>query len=172
MKLQIISLLLILSFISCDVTLTAVAAGTCSSSTYTFTITGTTNAAVTAESVTVTLSAPTGVTPTCTVPKVDKPADGETSPVTVSCTISNAKLSAATITVSAVAKPEGGANTYAALAAGGLTMTGTATCPSNDNSGGDTSGNTNGNTNSNSNTSSSQITKISSFLFMIIYLVF
>ena len=155
MKLQIISLLLILSFISCDVTLTTVTAGTCSSSTYTFTITGTTNGAVTAESVAVTLESPTGVTPTCTIAAVSAPTSG-TSPATVSCTISNAKLSAATIKVSAVAAGTGGTNTYAALAAGGLSMTGTATCPSND--GG--------------KTDSSQVTKISSFLLIIMYLVF
>ena len=156
MKLQIISLLLILSFISCDVTLTTVTAGTCSSSTYTFTITGTTNAAVTAESATVTLASPTGVTPTCTIAAVSAPAASATSPATVSCTISNANLSAATIKVSAVAKPDGGANTYTALDSTGLTMSGTATCPSND--GG--------------KTDSSQVTKISSFLLMIMYLVF
>ena len=56
MKLQIISLLLILSFISCQITLTEVPTGTCSSSTYTFTVTGTTDAVVKAESVTVTLA--------------------------------------------------------------------------------------------------------------------
>jgi hypothetical protein len=166
MKLQIISLFLILSFISCDVTLTTVAAGTCSSSTYTFTITGTTDDAVAAESVDVTLSAPTGVTPTCTIAAVTAPATGQTSPATVSCTISNANLSAATITVSAVAAPSGATNTYVALAQGGLTMSGTATCPTNDGSGGNT------NTNTNGNTSSSQVTKISSFLLMILYLVF
>ena len=156
MKLQIISLLLILSFISCDVTLTTVTAGTCSSSTYTFTITGTTNGAVTAESVAVTLESPTGVTPTCTIAAVTAPAAGQTSPATVSCTISNANLSAASIKVSAVAAPNGGENTYATIAAAGLSMTGTATCPSND--GG--------------KTDSSQVTKISSFLLMIMYLVF
>ena len=71
MRFQILSLLIILTFINCDNTFTYVSsdAGSCADNVYTFTVTGTVGTATTAVTTwTPTFSAPTNPTATCSMP--------------------------------------------------------------------------------------------------------
>jgi hypothetical protein len=116
--------------------LTTVTAGSCSNSVYTFTITGTTSETIAANAVTsVTLTAPTGVTPTCTPTAVTVAQAGGSrrlaEAATLTCTISSA-LNSATITVSAAT-----IGSTTATIANPISMTGTATCTASSNDGGD-----------------------------------
>jgi hypothetical protein len=88
MRFQILSLLIILTFINCQNTFTfgSKEAGDCADSVYTFTVTGTVTTAT--ESVTTwtpTLTAPDGATATCTMPIVG--SDGGSG--TITCTITS-----------------------------------------------------------------------------------
>ena len=96
MRFQILSLLIILTFINCDNTFTYVSsdAGSCADNVYTFTVTGT--VATATESVTTwtpTFSAPTNPTASCTMPEVAAGGSG-----TITCSISSA-LSNSAITL-------------------------------------------------------------------------
>ncbi len=88
MKNQFIYLLFLISLSTCEITLNAVKAGSCSNSVYTFTITGTTDANIDASTATVTLSSPSNVTPTCNIAKAtitpagDDTPGGDDTPVT------------------------------------------------------------------------------------------
>ena len=73
MRFQILSLLIIVSFINCDNTFKFVSKteGSCADNIYTFTVTGTVaTATASATTWTPTFSAPTGATATCTMPSV------------------------------------------------------------------------------------------------------
>ena len=90
MRFQILSLLIIVSFINCqDNTFTykSKTAGSCASKVYTFTVTGAVTAVTTSDTTwTPTFSAPADVTATCTMPTVATAgADG-----TITCTITSA----------------------------------------------------------------------------------
>ena len=90
MRFQILSLLIILTFINCtDNTFTFVSKteGSCADNVYTFTVTGAVTAVTTSETTwTPTFSAPADVTATCTMPTVGTAgADG-----TITCTITSA----------------------------------------------------------------------------------
>ena len=89
MRFQILSLLIILTFINCQNTFTykSKTAGSCASKVYTFTVTGAVTAVTTSDTTwTPTFSAPADVTATCTMPTVGTAgADG-----TITCTITSA----------------------------------------------------------------------------------
>ena len=67
MKYQIIYILFVITITTCTITLNKVNVGSCSNSVYTFTITGKSDLAITASNAKVTLSSPSGVTPTCNI---------------------------------------------------------------------------------------------------------
>ena len=67
MKYQIITFILIISYILCAVTITKAEKGSCKDSKYTFTLTGTSDAAITSATATVKLSSPSSTTATCTI---------------------------------------------------------------------------------------------------------
>ena len=67
MKNQIITFLLIISYILCTVTITKAEKGSCKDSKYTFTLTGTSDAAISKATATVKLSSPSSTTATCTI---------------------------------------------------------------------------------------------------------
>ena len=67
MKNQIITFLLIISYIFCAVTITKAEKGSCKDSKYTFTLTGTSDAAISKATATVKLSSPSSTTATCTI---------------------------------------------------------------------------------------------------------
>ena len=90
MRFQILSLLIIVSFINCTdntFTFASKTAGSCASKVYTFTVTGAVTAVTTSDTTwTPTFSAPADVTATCTMPTVGTAgADG-----TITCTITSA----------------------------------------------------------------------------------
>jgi len=67
MKYQIIYILFVITITTCTITLNKVNVGSCSNSVYTFTITGKSDLAISASNAKVTLSSPSGVTPTCSI---------------------------------------------------------------------------------------------------------
>ena len=67
MKYQIIYILFVITITTCTITLNKVNVGSCSNSVYTFTITGKSDLAISASNAKVTLSSPSGVTPTCNI---------------------------------------------------------------------------------------------------------
>ena len=67
MKYQIITFILIISYILCAVTIKKAEKGSCKDSKYTFTLTGTSDTAISKATAKVTLSSPSGTTPTCTI---------------------------------------------------------------------------------------------------------
>ena len=67
MKYQIITFILIISYILCAVTITKAEKGSCKDSKYTFTLTGTSDAAISKATATVKLSSPSSTTATCTI---------------------------------------------------------------------------------------------------------
>ena len=67
MKNQIITFLLIISYIFCAVTIKKKKKGSCKDSKYTFTLTGTSDAAISKATATVKLSSPSSTTATCTI---------------------------------------------------------------------------------------------------------
>ena len=67
MKYQIITFILIISYIFCTVTIKKAEKGSCKDSKYTFTLTGTSDTAISKATAKVTLSSPSGTTPTCTI---------------------------------------------------------------------------------------------------------
>ena len=67
MKNQIITFLLIISYIFCAVTITKAEKGSCKDSKYTFTLTGTSDTAISKATATVKLSSPSSTTATCTI---------------------------------------------------------------------------------------------------------
>ena len=67
MKYQIITFILIISYILCAVTIKKAEKGSCKDSKYTFTLTGTSDTAISKATATVKLSSPSGTTPTCTI---------------------------------------------------------------------------------------------------------
>jgi hypothetical protein len=97
MRFQILSLLIIVSFINCTdntFAFSSKTAGSCASKVYTFTVVGTVTAQTTAETTwTPTLTAPADVTATCTMPAVAASGTG-----TITCTITSA-LSSSDITL-------------------------------------------------------------------------
>lgn len=67
MKNQIITFLLIISYIFCTVTIKKAEKGSCKDSKYTFTLTGTSDEAISKATATVKLSSPLSTTATCTI---------------------------------------------------------------------------------------------------------
>ena len=67
MKNQIITFLLIISYIFCTVTIKKAEKGSCKDSKYTFTLTGTSDEAISKATATVKLSTPSSTTATCTI---------------------------------------------------------------------------------------------------------
>ena len=138
MRFQILSLLIILTFINCtDNTFTFVSKneGSCADNVYTFTVTGTVGTATTAVTTwTPTFSAPTNPTATCSMPVVA--ADGGSG--TITCKITSA-LSNSAITLTGLSATGFTAVTLSSgneAIATGKTCAGTATTntPSNDGS--------------------------------------
>ena len=137
MRFQILSLLIILTFINCtDNTFTfgSSDAGSCASNVYTFTVTGTVATATTADTTwTPTLTAPADATATCTMPAATTAAGN----AVITCKITSA-LSNSAITLTGLAATGFTAVTIASgdqAIATGKTCAGTATTnPSNDGS--------------------------------------
>ena len=179
MKYQIITFILIISYILCAVTIKKAEKGSCKDSKYTFTLTGTSDTEISKATAKVTLSSPSGTTPTCTIADAaltndqgsggnpssgggDTPSSGGsdrrrlagTAAVTITCTISSA-LSGATITVSEVK-----VNDAAATITGMTQITDKVTCPTS-NDGGD------GN-----DDDSGKFIQLKSLLFMLFLIVF
>ena len=138
MRFQILSLLIIVSFINCqDNTFQFVSKteGSCAENVYTFTVTGTVGTATTAVTTwTPTFSAPTGATATCTMPAATTAAGN----AVITCKITSA-LSNSAITLTGLAATGFTAVTLSGgneAIATGKTCAGTATTntPSNDGS--------------------------------------
>lgn len=183
MKYQIITFILIISYILCAVTITKAEKGSCKDSKYTFTLTGTSDTAISKATAKVTLSSPSGTTPTCTIAdaaltndqggndgkdddeeeKEEEKEEGKTrrrlagtAAVKITCTISSA-LSDATITVSEVK-----VNDAAATITGMTQITDKVTCATS-NDGGDGDGN---------DDDSGKFIQLKSLLFMLFLIVF
>ena len=182
MKYQIITFILIISYILCAVTITKAEKGSCKDSKYTFTLTGTSDTAISKATATVKLSSPSGTTPTCTIADAaltndqggndgkdeggkDEEEKEEETPVRrlagtaavkITCTISSA-LSDATITVSEVK-----VNDAAATITGMTQITDKVTCATS-NDGGDGDGN---------DDDSGKFIQLKSLLFMLFLIVF
>ena len=181
MKYQIITFILIISYILCAVKITKAEKGSCKDSKYTFTLTGTSDTEISKATAKVTLSSPSGTTPTCTIAdaaltndqggndgkdeggKDEEGKDEETSrrlegtaAVNITCTISSA-LSGATITVSEVK-----VNDATATITGMTQITDKVTCPTS-NDGGDGDGN---------DDDSGKFIQLKSLLFMLFLIVF
>ena len=181
MKYQIITFILIISYILCAVTITKAEKGSCKDSKYTFTLTGTSDTAISKATAKVTLSSPSGTTPTCTIADAavtndqggkdeggkdeeEKEEEEEktrrrlagTAAVKITCTISSA-LSDATITVSEVK-----VNDAAATITGMTQITDKVTCATS-NDGGDGDGN---------DDDSCKFIQLKSLLFMLFLIVF
>ena len=136
MRFQILSLLIIISFINCQNTFAFVSKteGSCANNEYSFTVTGTVGTATNSVTTwTPTFSAPTNPTATCSMPVVA--ADGGSG--TITCKITSA-LSNSAITLTGLAATGFTAVTIASgdqAIATGKTCAGTATTnPSNDGS--------------------------------------
>ena len=185
MKYQIITFILIISYILCAVTITKAEKGSCKDSKYTFTLTGTSDAAISSATATVKLSSPSSTTATCTIADAalssdqgsggnpssgggDTPSsDDEETPTgndrrrlagTAAVTITctiSSALSGATITVSEVK-----VNDAAATITGMTQITDKVTCPTS-NDGGD------GN-----DDDSGKFIQLKSLLFMLFLIVF
>ena len=137
MRFQILSLLIIISFINCQNTFAFVSKteGSCANNEYSFTVTGTvTTATESATTWTPTFSAPTNPTATCTMPAATTAAGN----AVITCKITSA-LSNSTITLTGLSATGFNAVTLSGgneAIATGKTCAGTATTntPSNDGS--------------------------------------
>ncbi len=126
MKIEIIFIFLLISYVFCDPTFTAssIAEGTCSNGKYTFSVSGSLDAATnSAITITPTFTSPTSTTTaTCTLPITEA---ANIASAAIVCEVTSA-LSGATITVSGMSGT-GVTVTFSSP----ITMAGTATCPAN-----------------------------------------
>ena len=95
MRFQILSLLIIISFINCQNTFAFVSKteGSCANNEYSFTVTGTvTTATESATTWTPTFSAPTGATATCTMPAATTVANNAVITCKITSALSNSDI--------------------------------------------------------------------------------